>query len=143
MGIILAWAALHGLMTLLPDSSLLAKDKGLEPYALLLGTCFTGEGFSLPGAKILVEMKAAEIKKDKGKKWQTVSNVRGEFALRLPAGHHAFLINASREGFKPVQKTVSFEQDERQDVILRFEIDPAKKKQFFLIMYTRMKGKRQ
>src|SRR3990172_5341851 len=80
MGIILAWAALHGLMTLLPDSSLLAKDKGLEPYALLLGTCFTGEGFSLPGAKILVEMKAAEIKKDKGKKWQTVSNVRGEFA---------------------------------------------------------------
>ena len=119
---------LCGLVILGSGANLVAKEKESEPFALLMGSCFHGEGFSLPGAKIQVEIQPEEGKHSKVKKWQTVSDNRGEFALRLPAGRHSFLIKASREGFTPLEKTVSFVQDERQDIILKFELDSSKKK---------------
>ena len=119
---------LCGLLILVSRANVVAKEKESEPFALLVGSCFQGEGFSLPGAKILVEIQSEEGKLSKVKKWQTVSDNRGEFALRLPAGRHSFLIKASLEGFTPLENTVSFVQDERQNVILKFELDSKKKK---------------
>ena len=106
----------------------MAKEKKLESFALLVGSCFNGNGFALPGARVRVEIQPEEGSSGKGKHWQAVSDARGEFALRLPSGRHTFLIRASREGFIPVQEKVSFVLDERQDVILKFELDMSKKK---------------
>jgi hypothetical protein len=118
---------LCGFLIFLQGTSLVGKEKELEPFALLVGTCTNDEGFSLPGATIRVEMQSNEEKKGKMKKWQTLSDARGEFALRLPPGRHTFLVYGSRAGFASSQGTVSFVQDERQNIILKFELESSKK----------------
>lgn len=94
-----------------------AKEQKQEPYALLTGTCFNEKGFSLPGVIIIVEIKSEAGQKTKKKKWNMISNSRGEFAIRLPAGDHTFQVSAGKKGIKSVEKTVRFTSDERQDVI--------------------------
>ena len=103
------------------------KNKQPEPYALLSGTCFDGRGFRLAGASVEAELTSEPSVKLKKKKWETISSPRGEFAIRLPAGKHTFRVSAAKDGFKPVEKTVSFEADERQDIALSLETEPAKK----------------
>jgi len=97
------------------------KEKQTEPYALLFGTCFDGRGFSLPGANVVIELTSQPEVKLKKKKWEIISSPRGEFAVRLPAGRHTFRVAAAKDGFKPAEKTVSFEADERQDIVLSLE----------------------
>lgn len=103
------------------------KEKLAEPYALLYGTCFDGRGFSLPGARVVVELASEPAGKMKKKKWEMGSSPRGEFAVRLPAGHHTFRVAAAKDGFQPTEKTILFEADERQDIVLRLEPKPDKK----------------
>jgi hypothetical protein len=103
------------------------KDKQPESYALLSGTCFDGRGFRLSGASVQVELTSEPTVKLKKKKWDAISSPRGEFAIRLPAGQHTFRVAAARDGFKSVEKTVSFEGDERQDIALSLEPEPTKK----------------
>lgn len=116
----------YGFLVLLQGASLEGKEKEPEPFALLVGTCTNDEGFSLPGATIRVEMQSNEGKHGKVKKWQTLSDARGEFALRLPPGRHTFLVYGSRAGFASAQGTVSFAQDERQNIILKFKLESSK-----------------
>ena len=105
----------------------MAKEKKAEPFALLMGTCFTEQGFSLAGVKVQVAVKPDSGIKTKKKKWELISSPRGEFAIRLPAGRNTFVISASKEGFRPVEKTIAFENDERQDLIIKLESGPEKK----------------
>jgi hypothetical protein len=126
------WSCLwFGLVFLAATQWLPAKDKEkqkpAEPYALLYGTCFDGRGFSLPGASVVVELASEPAVKFKKKKWEMVSSPRGEFTVRLPAGRHTIRVAAAKDGFKSVEKTVSFAADERQDIALRLEAEPAKK----------------
>jgi hypothetical protein len=118
-----------GLVFLLATQLSPAKDKEKqpEPYALLSGTCFDGRGFRLSGASVQVELTSETSVKLKKKKWEASSSPRGEFAIRLPAGQHTFRVAAAKDGFKSVEKTVSFEADERLDIALSLEAEPAKK----------------
>ena len=124
----LVWMGLCGFLILLQDAPPLAKEKEPDTFALLVGSCFNSDGFSLPGATIRVEIQTNLEKHGKVKTWQAISDARGEFALRLPAGRHSFLIKASREGFVSLEQTVSFVQDERQDIILKFKPGSSKRK---------------
>jgi hypothetical protein len=103
------------------------KQKPAEPYALLYGTCFDGRGFSLQGASVVVELASEPAVKLKKKRWELVSSPRGEFAIRLPAGRHTFRVAAAKDGFKPAEKTVSFEADEQQTIVLSLEAEASKK----------------
>jgi hypothetical protein len=118
-----------GLVFLAATQLLLAKDKERQPesYALLSGACFDGRGFRLAGASVQAELTSEPTVKLKKKKWEAISSPRGEFAIRLPAGQHTFRVAAAKDGFKSVEKTVSFEADERQDVALSLEAEPTKK----------------
>ena len=118
-----------GLMLLLATQLSPAKDKEKQPesYALLSGTCFDGRGFRLSGASVQVELTSEPTVKFKQRKWEAISSPRGEFAIRLPAGQHTFRVAAAKDGFKSVEKTVSFEADERQDIALSLEAEPTKK----------------
>jgi len=117
-----------GLVLLLAARFLPAKDKEQpESYALLSGTCFDGRGFRLSGASVQVELTSEPTAKVKKKKWEAISSPRGEFAIRLPAGQYTFRVAAAKDGFKSVEKTVSFEADERQDIALSLEAEPTKK----------------
>jgi hypothetical protein len=103
------------------------KEKQSEPYALLSGTCFDGRGFRLAGASIQAELTSESTSRLKKKKWDAISSPQGEFAIRLPAGQHTFRVAAAKDGFKSVEKTVSFEGDERQDIALSLEAELNKK----------------
>ena len=118
-----------GLMLLLATQFSPAKDKEKQPesYALLSGTCFDGRGFRLSGASVQVELTSEPTVKFKKKKWEAISSPRGEFAIRLPAGQHTFRVAAAKDGFESVEKTISFEADERQDIALSLEAEPTKK----------------
>jgi hypothetical protein len=118
-----------GLMLLLATQLSPAKHKEKQPesYALLSGTCFDGRGFRLSGASVQVEVTSEPTVKLKKKKWEVISSPRGEFAIRLPAGQHTFRVAAVKDGFRSVEKTVSFEADERQDIALSLEAEPTKK----------------
>jgi len=117
-----------GLVFLLATQFSPAKDKEKqpEPYALLSGTCFDGRGFRLSGASVQAELTSEPTVKLKKKKWEAISSPRGEFAIRLPAGQHTFRVAAAKDGFKSVEKTVSFEADERQDIALSLEAESTK-----------------
>jgi Carboxypeptidase regulatory-like domain len=106
-----------------------AKEKKKQPesYALLSGTCFDARGFRLSGASVRAELTSEPTVKLKKKKWEAISSPRGEFAIRLPAGQYTFRVSAAKDGFKPVEKTVSFEADERQDIGLSLEAEPTNK----------------
>jgi hypothetical protein len=114
-----------------PDTSALGKEKDKKkeaaPYALLMGTCFNQDGFSLPGAKVVIESVSQTGIKPKKQKWEMVSSPRGEFAARLPAGRNTFKVSASKAGFRPVTKDIFFEGDERQDIILTLETEAGSK----------------
>lgn len=121
--------ALLATVQLLPakDNKDKERQKSPEAYALLSGTCFDGRGFRLAGAKVLTELTSEPMVKLKKKKWEMISSPRGEFAIRLPAGRHTFRVEAAKDGFKPAEKTVSFEADERLDIVLSLEAEPARK----------------
>ena len=91
-----------------------AAGKKPEPYAVVAGTVFREDGFSLPGASVTLLPKDAP----KGKKLEAVSDARGEFAFRVAAGVATYVVKAVRKGFQPAEKEASVSGEGRVDVTL-------------------------
>lgn len=98
-----------------------ARDKKDEPYALIFGTVYDANNHAVQGIKV----KIARLKDGKpGKTWDHISDRRGEFAQRVPAGAADYLIWADikqdkkrPESTRPEVK-VHIENDERRDISL-------------------------
>ncbi len=58
--------------------------------AILFGTVFTDSHLSLPGAKVVAHRE--DVPK---KKYRAVTNYRGEYRIRVPAGDATYVISAS------------------------------------------------
>jgi hypothetical protein len=122
-----ARVACLGILLLLAAPALAAenrkekKEAANESYALLMGSCFNEKGLSLPGVAVEVKRKEAANPKLAKQRWTAISSLRGEFAVRLPAGENTFVVSAGKEGYQPQQKEVTFVQDERLDVLFNFE----------------------
>jgi hypothetical protein len=85
------------------------------PYALIFGTLWSAEQRPVQGVKI--KIRRAEEKKPR---WELVSDRRGEFAQRVPAGAAEYVVWAEpkgKKGPKPEVK-IHIENDERQDISL-------------------------
>ena len=91
-----------------------AAGKKPEPYAVVAGTVFREDGFSLAGASVTLLPKDAP----KGKKLEAVSDARGEFAFRVPAGAAVYVVKAARKGFQPAEKEAAVSGEGRVDVTL-------------------------
>jgi hypothetical protein len=91
-----------------------AAGKKPEAYAVIAGTVFREDGFSLPGAVVTVLPKDAPGRK----KLEAVSDARGEFAVRVPAGSAAYVVKAAHKGFQPAEKEASVSGEGRVDVTL-------------------------
>jgi hypothetical protein len=103
------------------------KEQKEEAFALLVGTCFNEKGLSMRAVAIEAEIQVPSGQKLKKKKWTAVTDVRGEFALRLPAGKAKFLVNANTAGYTSQEKTVIFNSDERQNILFNMEpLSPKK-----------------
>lgn len=92
-----------------------AADRNDAPHAVVAGTVFRENGFSLPGATVTLAVKDAP---KKSKKLQSVSDARGEFAFRVPPGQATYVVSASLKGFQRVEKEASVSGDERVEVTL-------------------------
>jgi hypothetical protein len=92
-----------------------AADRNDAPHAVVAGTVFRENGFSLPGAAVTLTVKDAP---KKAKKLQSVSDSRGEFAFRVPPGAAIYVVRASLKGFQPLEKEASVSGDERVEVTL-------------------------
>src|SRR5438067_4593751 len=91
----------------------LADDKKVDPrhpYALIFGTIYGPDSRPLPGVKIKMRREG-----DK-KSIDLVSDNRGEFAHRFPAGKADYVVWADLKDKQAAQKTevkVNIERDER------------------------------
>jgi hypothetical protein len=86
-----------------------------QPYCLIFGTVFGPD--ERPAAGVKVKIRRADEKKP----IELVSDRRGEFAQRFPAGTADYLIWADLKDKQAAEKTrvkVHVEKDERQDVTL-------------------------
>jgi len=57
------------------------KNKNTVPPFVILGTVFDEKALAFPGVEVRVRLKG-----DKKFKWDTYTNSRGEFAVRVPEG---------------------------------------------------------
>ena len=93
------------------------KKAALEPYVLLEGTVFRETGFSLPNAEIVVIPDPPPgTPPAKIKKMQTVSDARGEFALRLPTASMRYTVKVSAKGYHSEEKSITIQGEDRVDV---------------------------
>jgi hypothetical protein len=96
-----------------------AADRNDAPHAVVAGTVFRENGFALPGVTVTLTVKDAPgAPKTKMKKFQSVSDGRGEFAFRVPPGAADYLVKASLKGFQAVEKEASVSSEERVEVTL-------------------------
>jgi hypothetical protein len=99
------------------------KPDPKQPYALIFGTVFGPDNRPASGVKIKMrregEKKAVEL----------VSDARGEFAHRFPAGKADYQVWADlkdKQAAEKTQVTVHVEKDERQDVTLHLTNQSSK-----------------
>jgi Carboxypeptidase regulatory-like domain len=114
-------------LTLFPASSAAARKprqtrtEAPASPALLGGTVFAGAGFALRGAEITVTRKDASAT---GKeRWKALTDARGEYVLRLPAGPATYNVSVRAQGMRPQEKQVEFTAGERLDQ--NFLLEPA------------------
>ena len=83
-------------------------DPETEIQAILFGTAFQESGLSLPGAKIV-----AFDQNKPHKKYRTVTNSRGEYTIRVPAGESTYIITASAPKFEPAKRSIKVYDSEK------------------------------
>jgi hypothetical protein len=96
-----------------PDSSAQRLDPK-QPYALIFGTVYGPDNF--PAPNVLIKIRRADQKKAK---WELVSDRRGEFAQRFPAGAADYVITThvdKKYGLENKEVKVHIDNEERQDV---------------------------
>jgi hypothetical protein len=85
---------------------------------LITGTVFDNHGLSLKGAQLRIRRES-----EKKSRWETYTNFRGEFAVRVPQGA-AYEVEAQTKGFAKQSRTVDANEGADQKVI--FHMEPAK-----------------
>lgn len=92
-------------------------NKKEPPYALIFGTVWDAQG--RPAYGIPIKIRRDDQKKAK---WELVSDHRGEFAQRVPAGKADYFVTAEvkpkkgQKNVKPVETKAHIENDERVDI---------------------------
>ncbi len=72
-----------------------------EATALLFGTVFRDSYLALPGARVAAYNEASPRKK-----YRAVTNYRGEYRIRVPAGDATFVVSATAPKFAQTSRTV-------------------------------------
>ena len=113
------------LLTLLPAAPVWAKKKRKkgkggernENLGLISGTVFHAGGLSLRGAKVTV------AKDDPKEKFEILSDGRGEFNFRAPAGEEpgtarSYTVRAEAKGYQPAEKNADVYLGQRTNLNL-------------------------
>jgi hypothetical protein len=90
------------------------KNNASKDYALIVGTVWGPDDRPVAGVPITIHSATG-----KKAKWELVSDQRGEFAQRVPAGRQDYVIQADVKTAKGQPKpeiTVQIDDNERKDV---------------------------
>lgn len=121
------------LLLLCPAAFSQSKEKRKDaaaPFALIAGTVYRPPGFALPGAQVVIAPEQTEINGVKLKKAEAVTNARGEWALRVPPVPAKWRVDVKVNGYRPEQRLVSVEGEQRFDLSVVLEpAGPAKEGQ--------------
>jgi len=105
-----------------------SKQKSTAPASLhsddflIRGTVFTEEGLALPGAQMRIRRTA-----EKKTRWETVSNSRGDFAVRVKMGT-AYEVTVRAKGFQQQSLPVNAATGDRfKDLVFRLQREGGKK----------------
>ncbi len=96
-----------------------------KEYALIYGTVWGPDDRPAAGVPITIRRSA-----DQKPKWKLVSDRRGEFAQRVPAGHDDYVVQADikvPKGETKPEITVKIDNNEREDVALHLKSVPGSK----------------
>lgn len=99
------------------------KRSQAAPSALIAGTVFRNTGLSLPGAEITITPVPSAEERVKPRPIKTVSDARGEFVVRVPAGPARYRVSAAARGYQAAEQTIEIQGEERAD--LTFLLEPA------------------
>lgn len=89
-----------------------------KPQAVIAGTVFRDPGFAFPRVEMTLTPLALPPGVKKLKPMKTATDVRGEYAFRVPAGAARYRLEASAPGFAAEQREVETAASERIDVYL-------------------------
>jgi hypothetical protein len=122
----IAWTFL--LLGLLGVAGVRAAGKKVKQpsFALIAGTVFRDSGFALPGAEVSLKPTPEGAAKPKIRSVKTISDRRGEFAMRVPAAPMRYTVRVKAQGFREQSKPVSISGDERVDVYFHLEAELKK-----------------
>lgn len=99
-----------------------AAGKNPAPSGVLAGTVFSDAGFAQRGAQVVVRAVPEEgVKRPKPSEWKLVTDGRGEFAVRVPAGRIRYEIEVRADGFLPQKKETYVGIDERVELSFLLE----------------------
>jgi hypothetical protein len=115
------------LAAVLVQASSGADKKAGPSYALVAGTVFQESGYALSGAAVtLAPDPQPDAPPPKGaKKIRSLSDSRGEFVFRVPAGPMRYTVQVDAKGFQSQEKSVEIQGEERADVT--FQLQPQSK----------------
>jgi carboxypeptidase family protein len=100
----------------------LGKSKSSHANDFLLrGTVFNEKGLSFPGAQLRIR-RASEKKF----RWETYTNSRGEFAVRVPRGAEYEIVVRSKN-FTEQTRTLNAKTGAREESMV-FQMEPAREK---------------
>jgi hypothetical protein len=85
---------------------------------LIIGTVFTDQAFAFPGVHLRVRRST-----EKKFRWETYTNSRGEFAIRVPQGAEYEMVMVTK-GFLDQSKIISAKSGISEDNVV-FQMQPA------------------
>jgi hypothetical protein len=109
----------------LPPAFEPAQQAPAKDYALIYGTVWGADDRPVAGVPITIRRAA-----DQKPKWKLVSDRRGEFAQRVPAGQDDYIVQADikvPKGEAKPEITVKIDNNEREDVALHLKSVPGSK----------------
>lgn len=99
------------------SSSPKGKTKPLPAY-LLTGTVFNEKALSFPAVRVRIRQTS-----EKKFRWETYTNSRGEFAVRIPEGKE-YEVQVQAKNFKELSQTVKADAGSIQ-LRLSFRLEPT------------------
>jgi hypothetical protein len=90
---------------------------------LIRGTVYDEKSLSLPGAQLRVKRHG-----EKKYRWSTVSNSRGEFAMRIPLGSDYELLTQARDFTDSTIAIDAKNQSSEDNMVIRMARPPERKK---------------
>ena len=99
-------------------SALVKKKSSHANDFLIRGTIFNEKGLSLPGAQLRIRRA-----REKKFRWETYTNSRGDFAVRVPQGADYEIVVQSKN-FSGQTRIVNAKTGEREESMV-FRMEPA------------------